>query len=950
MKAGYRKTLLACCITSALSPLALAQEAQPQDQAAQDAEVIEVRGIRRSLSEAQDIKRSAPGVVDAISAEDLGKFPDTNIAESLQRIPGIAIDRNGGEGQFVTVRGFGPSFNTVLVNGRRIVSETGGREFSFDLYPAELISGAEIYKTGVASLQEGGIGATVNLKTARPFSLADGTMLFSGKALYDDNSEETTPQLFGLYSTSFNDGATGFLISGSYQNRKSQEDFTNTNGWLPTDVENINFAEGVDANPGNVTTAFIPRETQTGRRLQERERMNVQAVFQHYLKDELLLTVDGFYNKFDVTSNATMLGSWYGTPAATSNVILNENGTVLEQDISSEVGILNRLEGRPTETRAIGFNLKWLATDELTTVFDFGYSDSEAKQGTGNGQAVMGFTDDPNDPTDDFHFDNYGNEAQVIYPDSIVARLQDRDSYRSHVAQYGDQAGDGTGGNSVEASIYQFSIDNVYEPYDGGMFRNIKFGANYSKEDKTVDVIRPSFDVFCQYCFFITDVPNELMLDFDTSGLLDGVAPDTFRDIYTYNLNDYIDWQKSPEGFAARDAYFGYEPGTSQAFFEAQPGGFLGTKQPDSYEVSETIFAAYADMLFAGSFSDMEWKLNTGARLVYTKDEAIGSQQKLISLSQTTATQYNPGFDTSGTGFQSETNDYLKLLPNISFTINPTEDFVVRLAVSETMTRPELKDLAPRLSYLDLRPGSLNAVAGNVNLKPYTSINLDASFEYYWGEINYVSLALFQKEVQNFIVTDNEVVTISDVDIQQPLLSADAAIDANAGTIDFNVQRPLNSETADVKGMELAAQYAFDSGVLEGLGFSANATFLDSNAEIASNSDVSTLFAIPGLGNSMNATMFYEKGPIEARISWSNRDEFLEYLINPKAGVEPVFTEEFSQVDFQLTYRINDDFSVFVEGTNITDEAIRKHGRYDEQFILYRNTGPRYALGFRGQF
>ena len=100
----------------------------------------------------------------------------------------------------------------------------------------------------------------------------------------------------------------------------------------------------------------------------------------------------------------------------------------------------------------------------------------------------------------------------------------------------------------------------------------------------------------------------------------------------------------------------------------------------------------------------------------------------------------------------------------------------------------------------------------------------------------------------------------------------------------------------------------------------------------------------------MNATMFYEKGPIEARISWSNRDEFLEYLINPKAGVEPVFTEEFSQVDFQLTYRINDDFSVFVEGTNITDEAIRKHGRYDEQFILYRNTGPRYALGFRGQF
>lgn len=951
MRFGYNKTLLACCITAAFSSISTnAQESNAQEPSATQTEVIEVRGIRRSLSEAQDIKRSSTGVVDAISAEDLGKFPDMNIAESLQRIPGIAIDRNGGEGQFVTVRGFGPSFNTVLVNGRRIVSETGGREFSFDLYPAELISGAEIYKTGVAALQEGGIGATINLKTSRPFSLPENTMLFTAKALYDEASGETTPQLFGLYSTSFNDGQTGVLFSGSYQNRKSQEDFTNTNGWLPTSIDRVNLADDVNANPSNVTTAFIPRETQTGRRVQERERINVQGVFQHYLNDDLLLTVDGFYNKFEVNSSATMLGSWFGSPDATSNVILNQNGTVLEQDISSEVGILNRLEGRPTETKALGFNLKWIANDELTSVFDFGYSDSEATQGKGNGQAVMGFTDDPDDPSDDFHFLNTGSEAEVIYPDSIVDRLSNRDSYRSHVAQFGDQAGDGTGGNSVEASLYQFALDNVYEPYDGGMFSKMKFGLNYSNEEKTVDVVRPGFDVFCQYCFFITDVPNDLLLDYDTSGLLEDVSPNTFRDIYTFNLNDYIDWQSSTEGFTARDEYFGFEPGTSQAAFEAQEGGFLGTKQPDSYKVSETIFAMYADMLFQGEVKDMPWKLNTGARLIYTKDEAVGSQQKLISLSQTTGTQYNPGFDTSGTGFQTETNDYLKILPNLSFTINPTKDFVVRLAVSETMTRPELKDLAPRLSYLDLRPGSLNAVAGNVGLKPYTSINLDASFEYYWGDINYVSLALFNKEVQNFIVTDNEVVTIEGVDIQQPLISEDAAINSERGTIDFNVQRPLNSQTADVKGMELAVQYAFDSGVLNGLGFSANATFLDSNAEIEANSDVNTLFAIPGLGNSMNATLFYESGPLEARVSWSERDEFLEYLINPKAGVEPVFTEKFSQIDFQLTYRINDDFSVFIEGTNITDEAIRKHGRYDEQFILYRNTGPRYGLGFRGQF
>lgn len=954
MNTRYKKTLLASCISCALSAVAgnAYAEEVTKEVKEKEPEVIQVVGIRRSLSEAQDIKRSSSGIVDAISAEDIGKFPDTNIAESLQRIPGISIDRNGGEGQFVTVRGFGPGFNTVLVNGRRMASETGGREFSFDLYPAELISGAEIYKTGVASLQEGGIGATVNLKTARPFSLDDDTILFNAKALYDENSGETTPQLFGLYSTSFNEGDTGILFSASYQERKSQEDFTNTNGWLPTNIADVPLASGVNSNPGNVTTAFIPRETQTGRRLQNRERFNIQGVLQHTISDDLLLTVDGFYNKFEVESTATMLGSWYGSTNAISNVVLNENGTVMEQDVSSEVGILNRLEGRPTETKAIGFNLNWNPNDELTTVFDVSYSSSEAKQSDGNGQAVMGFTDDPTDPSDDFYFNNTGNEAELIYPQAIVERLLNKDSYMSHVAQFGDQAGDGTGGNSVESSVFELKIDNTYEPLNADMLTYIKFGASYSKEEKTVDIIRPSFDVFCQYCFFTIDVPNELIQDFDTSGLLDGVAPNTFRDIYSFDLRDYIGWQSSAEGFAALDEYRNVAAGTSEAFFNEQEGGFFGTRQPDSYAVTETIFSAYADILLEGEISEMPWKVNTGIRFVWTEDKATGNQQQLVGLSQTTPTQYNPFFDTSGTGFISETSDYMKVLPNISFTLNPTEDFVVRFAVSETISRPELSDLAPRLSYLDMRPGSLNAIAGNVNLKPYTSTNLDLSFEYYWGTLNYVSLAVFSKDVQNFIVTDADTVTVSGVAIDSPLIQGDTAINEVTGDIDFNLQRPLNTETAEVTGYEIAAQYIFDDlpSPLDGFGISANATILDSNAEIQSNSDVDTLFAIPGLGNSMNATLFYQKGDFEARVSWNKRDEFLEYLINPKAGVEPVFTEEYAQIDFQVSYQVSEDVSVFVEGTNITDEALRKHGRYDDQFIVYRNTGPRYGLGIRTQF
>jgi len=975
MSSPYKRKLLASCIScaSALTVMAgnsLAQEGQIEE--------VLVTGIKGSLQAAQDIKRDAVGVMDAISAEGLGKFPDSNIAETLQRIPGIAIDRNGGEGQFVTVRGFGPSFNTVLVNGRRIVSETGGREFSFDLYPAELISGAEIFKSGTAHLAEGGIGATINLKTARPLDMSEDKALINVKALYDNDSEETTPQVFGLYSKVINDGKTGFLVSLSYQERDSQEDFDWQNGWLVNDVANIDLLDA-NSNPGNVDQAFIPREVQTGRRNQTRTRKNFQGVFQHDINDQLRFTADGFYNDYEVESTATMLGSWFGSTEAISNVVLDSNGTVLEEDISSEVGILNRLEGRPTKTKAIGFNLEWSPTSELTSSFDLSYSKSEAKQGTGNGQAVIGFQENefildengneiPNPVYEDyiFHFTNAGSVSEIIYPQIIKDRVSNRENMLSHVAQFGDQAGDGTGGNSVDGNITEFKWDNKYIPDNGGMLDMVRFGISYSEEEKTVDVIRPPVEVFCLYCFFTVPVPDELLLDFATDGLFSGVAPNTFRDIFTFNLADYIAWQSSPEGFASLDACWAdlscsptidlpaeFDPaqggsGGYAAYYASLPGGFIGTRQPDSYVVKESLFSAYTDVTLRGEDflgANMGWVLNAGLRWVRTKDEAEGSQQELIALTQGTPTQYTPSYSSSGSGFQSETNDYWTVLPNLALTLNVTEELVLRAAVSETMTRPELSDIAPRFSYGDLRPGAINATAGNVNLEPYTSINFDLSAEYYWGDINYVSVAFFSKQVQNFIVAgvQKEVqtgVNIHDIDVPDP------AIDEENGTVTPDVLRPRNSETAEVSGWEIAAQYQFPFG----LGFTANSTTLDSNAQISSNSDVSTLFAIPGLGDSLNASVFYEAGPIEARVSWSWRDAFLEELINPKAGQEPVFTEEFEQTDFRLTYNINEDLSVYLEGANIFDEKIRKHGRYDNQFILYRSTGPRYGLGVRAQF
>src|SRR6195256_1351374 len=198
---------------------------------------IIVTGIRASMATARAIKRDSQGIVDAIAPEDIGKLPDTNLAESLQRITGVSIDRSGGEGEFITVRGFGPEFNTVLLNGRQIATSTdpsqaSGRAFSFDTLASELISGVEVHKSATARLQSGGVGSTIDIKTARPFNYSGFKFSGSADANYEENSKKTSPDAAFLISDRFADGRLGILASGSYQRRKDRLNQAETDGWI----------------------------------------------------------------------------------------------------------------------------------------------------------------------------------------------------------------------------------------------------------------------------------------------------------------------------------------------------------------------------------------------------------------------------------------------------------------------------------------------------------------------------------------------------------------------------------------------------------------------------------------------------------------------------------------------------------------------------------------------
>ena len=300
MKKSYLWTAVKAALllpaAAGLSMQTIAQESAADE----EMEVIQVRGLISSLKRSFSDKKEALIVSDGIAAEDLGKFPDTNVAESLQRITGVAIDRSGGEGQLISVRGFGPQFNLVTVNGRQMASERAGREFSFDTLASELIAGADIYKTSNAANQEGGIGATINLKTAKPFDM-DGFQAFgSVKGTYDSLSEETTPVFSGLVSDTFMDDKVGVLLSLSVQERDAQVNQADTRGYyrVPRIATN-----DFDADAGTGKEAFnvwVPRNLDLTSNTEARTRTSGTVVVQYAATEELTLSFDGLYSKFEV--------------------------------------------------------------------------------------------------------------------------------------------------------------------------------------------------------------------------------------------------------------------------------------------------------------------------------------------------------------------------------------------------------------------------------------------------------------------------------------------------------------------------------------------------------------------------------------------------------------------------------------------------------------------------
>lgn len=902
-------------------------------------ETIVVTGIKRSLADSRAVKSKSLGIVDAISAQEIGKFPDTNVAESLQRITGVSIDRTGGEGQSITVRGFGPDFNTVLVNGRQVASEAEGRSFSFDTIASELVAGLEVYKTSEAVLPSGGVGSTVNVKTARPFDFKGFKLVGSAKGSYEDVSGKTSPQVSFLVSDTFADGKFGALLAVSHQERKDRLNQAQTDGWL----ENAGIPQAqINGGAGFNGTVFSPRNFDTKVTFEDRVRDNANLVLQYRPNNNLKFTLDYLYSKFDVKTDATSFGHWFTGPN-TKNVKLDSNGTVT--DLYQEIGLATDFHSkkfdRLTETSLIGLNADWDVSDKLKLSFDATHTNATRDPNNGGADqlSLIGYANRVRFQTDgsflpwtsgfDTANPNIWSGQQANFDNVVgqpgqtpagVSNYLNPANLRAHVML--------RRGWAVDDTSDQFKVNGTwFEGNEQGLSR-VRFGASNSKETKELSYWsnEPS-GVHCTYCGY-PDSP---------------VIPAS--SVHLFNAgSDFLG------GVSGHDRLFtqwlAHDGEAQFAYLEKVSGkNFDAVKTDKSFAVTENTTAAYVQLDFAGTLLGKELSTVVGTRYEYTDVSVDGIESPIESLKILDQTEMLAQYGTKKA--VTANSNYDIWLPNMSAKWKWNNNLTLRAAYSKTITRPTLQSMAPVTVIGTTRPGgNLTATSGNPDLKPFISDNFDLSAEYYYGTTNYISLGVFNKSVNNFIVSnafDETFKTSNGSLLKDPSTGTNPlAADAADTVAVFTVTKPVNGESANVKGLELAVQHAFGSS---GFGVIANATLVTSDAKL-NPADITQKFAITGLSNSYNLVGYYEKNGLQLRAAYNYRDAFLLSLAQ-KNGDGVTNVDAYGQLDLSGSYKFNDNFSVFFEGTNVTNSVIKQYGRFKNQFLLAEESGPRWAIGFR---
>ena len=764
----FRKSKLSVAILAAAGTLVAGQviaEGSSIDE-------VVVTGIRGSLERAMDTKRDASGVVDAISAEDMGKFPDTNLAESLQRISGVSINRVNGEGSEVTVRGFGGGFNLVTLNGRQMPSANVGtitgnpldqgasgssRSFDFSNLASEGVRGLQVYKTGRASVATGGVGATINVETIRPLE-SGGTQASVGvKAVKDTSGDDVTPEVSGLYSWSNDDSTFGVSVFGSFQERDSGsrhasvEEF-GLRTWDSTDpsnLSNLGIVEGATIinTPNDGQLVYRPTNLGLGFNEDKRERTNGLLTVQFAPNDSMTFTADAAYAENIQDSTSLVDGVWFngtvdyveydGDPVVAAPVIFAE-------DVSGgkDFFFQNLDMGTKDTLESIGLNLDWNVSDKLNLRFDA--ASSEAKSGGNGPQGNNVLRMNVAGGNAGWQAVDFGQEI----PQGIVSvddSVKGNNNGIFDLADVGSQVTQFAKSDQV-AELEQFNFDGSFVASDN---IEVDFGVGFMSSEMRQTRQSGSNALGGWGVDAPGDIPEGLIEQVSSLGEFDyqgsGVAGVSQPAGETAPIAlGSVSWTGDPLTLLnAMAPIYGLDPNN------------MPINSTADNRVEEDTISIYSQIKMDGEVGGMPINVVSGLRWEET-DVTSTSQQAVPSAF---IWESNNDFTfTLGDSVDSLSEDYTYsvLLPSLDISIDVTDNLKARASFSKTLARPGYSDMytatsveAPsRITHLGDQP---SASQGNARLDPLESNNFDFSVEYYYGEANYFSVGFFQKNVSNFV-------------------------------------------------------------------------------------------------------------------------------------------------------------------------------------------------------
>ena len=880
---------------------ATAQDAAPE---ATEVDEIVITGIRASQQASIDIKRNSISVVDSIVAEDLGKLPDQNVAESLQRIAGVTIERNRGEGRYISVRGFGPRFNAVTVNGRTLATDNNGREFSFDVIPSEVISGADVYKSPQANINGASIGATVDIRTLRPLDQLDTfSMAGSIGSTWAELADTYNPEAAAVVSWRNENRTLGAALALSYVDQETRNDeFTIGAGHVrrsSTDsyynaggVPGARIGPDVDpftnvSMPSNLSPFFFERT---------KEMLGLNAVVQYRPSDSLTLTFDGFLADADITEQQTGLAYDFA------------GGTLVEQVVEDGEAVYQRYEGgfvdqiiqydqRNVTTSMLGFNAEWEATPTLTLNFDAAHSVAERRGKENNLFTTIRRKDvdlwwdrRSGSPIYDYGFSSSNYANAPTNPEGITA----------HYYIWG-------GGSDVDDEITEFQIDGEWAPGEGGV--TVYGGLSAQNRIKTIRADEMPFGQQCAYCGSDRVLPESLFTNTDRNFFGGSGGGDIIRDWLYYSPQELV---ATVDQFASEDGIT-FEPGIPN------PSG--------SSVVDEDVLIGFLMADIETYLGDMPLAVNLGVRIENTSYTSSGASRTVLSAVPTGGGQNTIVVsDVVPVSFEG---DYTDVLPSLNARLSVTDDLILRFAASRVMTRPTLSDLSPRQS-IQTNPGNETIRRGNPDLDPFRATQFEAGAEWYFDDNSLLSFAAFYKNIDSFVT----------------LVTTPQLVDQ----VTFQVTVPDNGDGATVHGFELAYRQVFHDlpAPWNGLGVQTSFTYADSDAEYT-NQVAGVSYGLEGLSKySYSLIGFYEQGPVTARLAYTWRDEFLG-VASGRNG-EPEYFDAYGQLDLGVSYDFTDNVSVFVDGLNLTDEEEFIYSVTPNRTKEFRTTGRRIAAGLRFRF